>query len=94
VIERTREAPSVAGGAASARLAGRRAHHAMTSARKTSGAAMSAALSPTAAREIAAAVRSKKKPAYAHSFNRGTPGTTVTIAPRSFHAPSNVRSPF
>ena len=37
--------------AARVRLAGRSAHDASTSARKTSGATMSAALSPTAARE-------------------------------------------
>lgn len=49
--------------AARVRLAGRSAHDASTRARKTSGATMSAVLSPTAARETAAAVRSKKKPA-------------------------------
>jgi hypothetical protein len=48
--------------AASVQLAGRSAHDASTSARSTSGATMSAALSPTAACEAAAAVRSKKKP--------------------------------
>src|SRR5258708_27419422 len=48
---------------------------------------MSAAPSPTHARVAAAPVRSKKKPAYAHSFTRGKPGTTMAIAPSSFHQP-------
>jgi len=45
-------------GAASVRLAGPSAHDASTSARNTSGAMTSPVLSPTAARDTAAAVRS------------------------------------
>jgi hypothetical protein len=45
------------------RLAGRSAQDAAASARNTSGATMSAALSPTNAREAAAAVSLKKNPA-------------------------------
>jgi len=48
---------------ASLRLAGRSAYEATTSARKTSGAMMSEAPSPTAARDTAAAVRSNTNPA-------------------------------
>jgi len=48
---------------ASLRLAGRSAYDARTSTRKPSGATMSAAPSPTAARDTAAAVRSNTNPA-------------------------------
>src|SRR6185295_8661444 len=85
----TARAPETTGvvGFFSILLAGRSAHDAATSARKTSGATMSAAPSPTKARVAAAPVRSKKKPAYAHSFTRGMPGTVIATAPSNFQTP-------
>jgi hypothetical protein len=65
VEERSRAAARAPAAAvpASLRLAGRSAYDARTSARKPSGAMMSPALSPTAACETAAAVRSNTNPA-------------------------------
>ena len=45
--------------------------------------------SPTAIPEYTAPVRSKVKPAYAHSFNLVKPGISMAIMPGNFAQPRN-----
>ena len=45
--------------------------------------------SPTAMLEYVATRRSNAKPAYARSFKRGNPGTTMAITPNSLATPKN-----
>ena len=53
----------------------------------TIGGTTPATPSPETPREIAAPLRSKIIPAYAHSFKRGNRGATIATAPRIFHVP-------
>lgn len=66
------------------------AHEAIATASSTSGPSARVGSSGTATCEMAAPLRSKKMPAYAHSFSRGNRGASSAGTASSFQMPSRV----